>query len=178
MSALIRGDEMKKHLTVGESVIWESLPGKRYRTVVFIRDVSIGVFISILFYQFFVNSLGEQHDLFPLVIKVTAGIIFLTIVFAVFHQLTFLFLRYMITTRQVMVQRGFIRRDTQYVPLEKIVNINKTQSISDRLLNIGTLNIKDANDQVANSGLYFANIDDPDKIRNKIHQALSSQKQS
>jgi uncharacterized membrane protein YdbT with pleckstrin-like domain len=79
---------------------------------------------------------------------------------------------YMITNRRLHIKRGIISRDIQETRLERVQNVNYSQSIIQRALQIGDVDFDTAAGDDYN--FIFAGVAQPEKVVERVDRATSS----
>lgn len=169
---------MSIHLIKDERIVWQSHPGKRYRTYIFFRDVVFTFIISLIFHELFkevptvIEMVGEENIKWG-----SVGIGVFGFLFALFHQISFMFTTYYITTERTVIKKGFISRDIKSIKHEHVHDTHKSQTIFDRLLGCGTIRIFTANDNRNSLDPYIKiptieNIDNPAQVHTTLEQWL------
>lgn len=167
----------------GEQVVWKSFPGKNYRMFIFFRDMMLTIIISMLVYkssESFLNFLPQK-----VVTYTSVGIGLVGLLYCLITQINFLLVRYFITNERILIQRGLISRHLTSVKFENINDVKVEQSISDRMLKIGTIYFFTANDSGSpmndSNPLYsipaFKTIDNPFQIHAIVEEQLEEQKE-
>jgi uncharacterized membrane protein YdbT with pleckstrin-like domain len=77
---------------------------------------------------------------------------------------------YTITTQRLTIQLGLLSRELHETQLERVQNVNSSQSLFERVLGIGTVDF----DTAGGAGFDFAfrGVTDPHGIVRTVHQAL------
>lgn len=76
---------------------------------------------------------------------------------------------FVVTSHRVISRRGAVARNSVEIPLDRIANVNFTQTILERLLGVGDLLIESAGKDSADG---FTDISRPEMVQNIIHQAI------
>ncbi len=79
---------------------------------------------------------------------------------------------YTITNRRLHIKRGIISRDIQETRLERVQNVNYSQSIVQRLLQIGDVDFDTAGSD--DYDFVFAGVADPDEVVESVDRAVSA----
>ena len=85
-----------------------------------------------------------------------------------------LFTRYYFTSKRVMVRSGVISRHASDIPVNKISNIEYRQSVLDRLLRAGTLEI----DSSGGDGFPIDNVPNVERITRMLHELVDAAEKS
>ena len=72
---------------------------------------------------------------------------------------------YTLTDSRIIIKSGVLRTKKSYMPYATIQDVNTSQSILDRIINVGTISLYSAYD---NSQLELANVSNPSEIENII----------
>src|SRR5215212_4656080 len=79
---------------------------------------------------------------------------------------------YTITNRRLHIQRGIVSRDIQETRLERVQNVNYSQSIIQRVLQIGDVDFDTAAGDDYN--FIFAGVAQPEQVVERVDRAVSS----
>jgi putative membrane protein len=82
--------------------------------------------------------------------------------------------RYMITDRRIQIRTGLISRNDSSTQLDRVQNVNVSQSVFQRLLGIGNIDWDTAGTDASDSDFTFYGIDDPGSLRQRVDQALNA----
>lgn len=77
---------------------------------------------------------------------------------------------YTVTTQRVRLRRGLIGRDTDDIELIRIQDVDLTQNVSERMVNIGDITLQGADKSQPIAVL--RNIHEPEKVHELIRQAV------
>ncbi len=109
-------------------------------------------------------------------IKFVAGIVFVVIILATIYAfIGWKTTRFAITDQRVAYQSGIIQRRGVSIPLNRVNNVNFTQSFIARALNNGVVTIESAGET---GDSVFENIPDPEKVRTLIFQQVEADEQA
>jgi uncharacterized membrane protein YdbT with pleckstrin-like domain len=73
---------------------------------------------------------------------------------------------YTITDRRIIIRRGILSRHERAAHIDRVQNVNLTQSFFDRIFGVGTLDFDTAGSE--DFDFKFRGIADPDELRTKI----------
>jgi uncharacterized membrane protein YdbT with pleckstrin-like domain len=73
---------------------------------------------------------------------------------------------YTITDRRIIIRKGILARKERAAHIDRVQNVNLTQSFADRLFGVGTLDFDTAGTE--DSDFSFTGIADPDELRTRI----------
>ncbi len=109
-------------------------------------------------------------------IKFISGIVFVVIIVATIYAfIGWKTTRFAITDQRVAYQSGIIQRRGVSIPLNRVNNVNFTQSFIARALNNGIVTIESAGET---GDSVFENIPDPEKVRTLIFQQVEADEQA
>ena len=80
---------------------------------------------------------------------------------------------YAITDRRLTIETGILFRDLHQTRLERVQNVNATQSLGERILHVGTVTFDTAGE--AEFDFAFRGVDNPRAIVRTVDQALQQQ---
>jgi uncharacterized membrane protein YdbT with pleckstrin-like domain len=73
---------------------------------------------------------------------------------------------YTITDRRIIIRKGILSKRERAAHIDRVQNVNLTQSLFDRLFQVGTLDFDTAGTE--DSDFSFTGIADPDELRGRI----------
>jgi uncharacterized membrane protein YdbT with pleckstrin-like domain len=79
---------------------------------------------------------------------------------------------YTITDRRLNIKRGIVSREVQETRLERVQNVNFSQSVYQRLMQIGDVDFDTAATDDYN--FVFAGVADPDQVVHRVDQATGA----
>lgn len=153
-------------LLEGEEIIFRGHPS--WRAV--LRFYAVGVVLVILAGAVAAAASQVAED------EVKAGWVVLALLVALAVLLVAGFLKraateYVITTRRLHIRRGLLSRRTEQTRIERIQNINTSQSPLERLLRVGTVDFDVASDE--RQDLFrFVGVADPQGVVRALDRAL------
>jgi uncharacterized membrane protein YdbT with pleckstrin-like domain len=155
-------------LMPGEKMILSSNPHWWY----FWKEVAASLGLIGLMLLVFVFDDGFIND----TIKFIAGIVFVVIIVAtIYAYIGWKTTRFAITNQRVAYQSGIIQRRGVSIPLNRVNNVNFTQSVIARALNNGIVTIESAGET---GDSVFENIPDPEHVRALIFQQVEADEQA
>ncbi|MDQ6730030.1 MAG: PH domain-containing protein [Actinomycetota bacterium] len=77
---------------------------------------------------------------------------------------------YAITNRRLTIETGILARDLHQTRLERVLNVNATQSLGERILHVGTVTFDTAGE--AEFDFAFRGVENPRKIVRTVDRAL------
>jgi uncharacterized membrane protein YdbT with pleckstrin-like domain len=109
-------------------------------------------------------------------IQFIAGIVFIVIIVAtIYAYIGWKTTRFAITNQRVAYQSGIVQRRGVSIPLNRVNNVNFTQSFIARALNNGIVTIESAGET---GDSVFENIPDPEHVRALIFQQVEADEQA
>jgi uncharacterized membrane protein YdbT with pleckstrin-like domain len=147
-------------LQSGERVIYQGHPSWRAILGFYLAGIAIAIGIGVIV------KLIEDTGLGILVAAVLIGI---TIVAGLVKRIATV---YTITDRRLNIKRGIIARKVQETRLQRVQNVNFTQSVYERMMQIGNVDFDTAGTD--DSGFIFAGVAQPEQVVEKVDRATHS----
>ena len=158
-----------------EKVLWESHPGRNYRSFIFIRDIIGGLLSSGAVY-YILDAMGVSNK--SVLIFGPLIMFALWLLLAAVNQISMLLITYTVTSDRIIIKRGWLNRKLTALPKENIIDSKVTQSIQERVINSGTIYLFTANDSSNDENSYIdrtpriENIDAPFRLHNLISEVI------
>ena len=152
---------MALNLGPGEEIVFEGHPSWRAILGFYIKGIIVvGVIAAI------VALIGSGSDalLITLIVIVGAAIV----VLAGFMRRVAT--RYTITTRRLNIKHGIISRDVQETKIERVQDVNYSQTLYQRIMQIGDVDF-DTAAQNSESDFVFAGVANPEEVVDRVHHA-------
>ena len=146
------------NLSPGEKVIFEGHPSWRAILGFYLKGVLIAAVVGVVARLFDVSS--------GVVFLIVAAIVALTILIGFVKRVA---TTYTITDRRLNIKRGIIAREIQETRLERVQNVNYSQSVYQRVMQIGDVDFDTAATDDYN--FVFAGVADPGEVVHKVDQA-------
>jgi len=149
------------NLSEGETIIFEGHPSWRAILGFYLKGVLIAVVLGII-----AKLLGSTSTVFVVVLVVLA----LTLLIGFLKRWA---TTYTITTRRLNIKRGIISREIQETRLERVQNVNYSQSVYQRIMQIGDVDFNTA----ASGGDYdfiFYGVADPEDVVQRVDRATGA----
>lgn len=150
-------------LLAGESLIWRGRPSWRSMLAFYLKW---GVLALIPIAVIVVANVVLDQD-WPWGWFVLATIVAFVLIFA-FGWLFRIGTSYMITDRRIMIRRGILSRRERSTHIDRVQNVNTSQTLMQRLLGVGTLDFDTAGTDQEESDFQFVGIEDPHGLRQRI----------
>ncbi len=154
-------------LMPGENMILYANPHWWY----FWKEVAASVGLVALLFLMVVLDDGWLNDALG---WITVAVFVVVVVSTMYAFIGWKTTRFAITDQRVAYQSGIIQRRGVSIPLNRVNNVNFTQSFIARALNNGIVTIESAG-EAGNS--VFENIPDPEKVRSLIFQQVEVDEQ-
>ena len=146
-----------KDLRPGESIIYEGHPSWRSILGYYLKGLLGALVAGAIGYA--LDGIGLAIGLFLLVdaLVLAAGFIrrFATV--------------YTITTARLRIKKGIIARHVQQTDIERVQNVNTSQSVLERFLQVGTVDFDTAG--TGDSDFRFAGVEDPEEVVAAVDRA-------
>ncbi len=159
-------DQMSVNLSPGEQVIFEGHPSWRAILAFYIKGVLIAVVVGAI--VALVSNISGDTDK-TLVFFVVLVIIGLTVLIGFIKRVA---TTYTITNRRLNIKRGIISREIQETRLERVQNVNYSQSAIQRMLQVGDVDFDTAAGDDYN--FIFAGVADPGDVVHAVDQATGA----
>ncbi len=141
----------------GETILFEGHPSWRSALLFFVKGFLGAVVVAAAVWFAYDHTIG---------IIVGVVIAALTIALSILLRSA---TEYVITDERLHIRRGIISRTIQETRLGRVQNVTISQSIWQRLLQIGTADFDTASEEQAD--FMFAGIADPDNVREAVDKA-------
>lgn len=145
----------------GERIIFQGHPSWRSILAFYLKGLAIGIVVAIL-----AKIIGQSF-----------GVVFLIILAALAISVLIGFVKrmatvYTITNRRLNIKRGIFARDIQETRLERVQNVNYSQTVFQRLLRVGDVDFDTAAADADNL-FVFAGVADPQDVVTQVDMATS-----
>ena len=144
----------------GEEMVFDGHPSWRAILGFYLAGTAVAIGIGVIV------KLVEDTGLGVLVAAVLIGI---TIVAGLVKRIATV---YTITDRRLNIKRGIIARNVQETRLQRVQNVNFTQSVYERLMQIGNVDFDTASTD--DSGFIFTGVAQPEQVVEKVDRATHS----
>lgn len=144
-------------LQSGEKVIYQGHPSWRailgYYLIGFGIAIGIGIVVALA-------------DTTTTGVTVAAAIAGITVLAGLIKRIATV---YTITDRRLNIKRGIVARKVQETRLQRVQNVNFTQSVYERMMQIGNVDFDTAGTD--DSGFQFAGVAQPEKVVEQVDRA-------
>jgi uncharacterized membrane protein YdbT with pleckstrin-like domain len=149
----------------GEIVFFHGHPSWRSLALFYAKVVLIGLAAGVI--AGIVTDIDAGHVQAG---WVTVAVLVVFLVMLVYGQVRRIATTYSITSQRLIIQTGLLSRDLHQTRLERVQNVNSTQSLFERLLRIGTVDF----DTAGESGFDFSfrGVGDPRGIVATVDRAM------
>jgi uncharacterized membrane protein YdbT with pleckstrin-like domain len=144
-------------LQSGEKVIYEGHPSWRAILGFYLLGIGIGLAVG------FIVKLADSTSTG---IVVGAAIIGITILAGLIKRIATV---YTITDRRLNIKRGIIARKVQETRIQRVQNVNFSQSVYERVMQIGNVEFTTAGTEESN--FVFAGVGQPEQVIEKVDRA-------
>jgi uncharacterized membrane protein YdbT with pleckstrin-like domain len=144
----------------GEQIIFQGHPSWRSILAFYLKGLLVGILVALIAYL-----IGQG---FATVFLIVLVILAVTVVIGFVRRMATV---YTITNRRLNIKRGIIARDIQETRLERVQNVNYSQSAVERMLNVGDVDFDTASD--TENTFCFAGVSDPQHVITEVDKATS-----
>jgi uncharacterized membrane protein YdbT with pleckstrin-like domain len=145
-------------LSPGEEIVFEGHPSWRGILGFYVLGIAAAVAVGVL--------VGIVADTGPGVVIVLGGLAVVLVVGLVKRIET----RYVVTNQRLRIRRGVLSRRVQQTRLDRVQNVNTSQSLLDRVLRVGTVDFDTAGSD--DSEFAFHGIANPDEVVAAVDRAV------
>jgi uncharacterized membrane protein YdbT with pleckstrin-like domain len=145
-------------LQPGEEIVFEGHPSWRATLGFYVLGIAASVVAGVL--------VGILADTGPGVVVVVGGLAVVLVAGLVKRIET----RYVVTNQRLRIRRGLLSRRVQQTRLDRVQNVNTTQSLLERLLRVGTVDFDTAGSD--DSEFAFRGIAGPDQVVAAVDRAV------
>ena len=146
----------------GEQIIFQGHPSWRAIIAFYLKGLLIGIVLALLAYLF-----GASGFLvFVIVLVVLGGAVLIGFIRRMATT-------YTITNRRLNIKRGIFARDIQETRLERVQNVNYSQGVIQRLLQVGDVDFDTAASDAENQ-FVFNGVADPQEVVTQVDKATSA----
>jgi uncharacterized membrane protein YdbT with pleckstrin-like domain len=153
---------MALNLSPGEQVIFEGHPSWRAILGFYLKGILVAALAGVVFKLF-----GAGSGTVFLVVLVIVG---LTVLAGFVKRVA---TTYTITDRRLNIRRGIVSREVQETRLERVQNVNYSQSVYQRLMQIGDVDFDTAAGDDYN--FVFAGVADPGEVVHRVDRATGAE---
>ena len=144
-------------LAPGERELFSGHPSWRSTLGFYIKGLALAAVAGVLAYLIWDTETA-----------VVVGVVLLAIALVV-GFLRRLATTYTITSQRLHIRRGIVARRTQEARLERVQNVNTSQSVLERVLQVGSVDFDTAG--TTDSDFTFAGVSQPEKVVHAVDQA-------
>jgi uncharacterized membrane protein YdbT with pleckstrin-like domain len=145
-------------LQPGEEIVFQGHPSWRATLGFYVLGIAAAVVAGVL--------VGILADTGPGVVVVLGGLAVVLVAGLVKRIET----RYVVTNQRLRIRRGLLSRRVQQTRLDRVQNVNTTQSLLERLLRVGTVDFDTAGSD--DSEFAFRGIAGPDEVVAAVDRAV------
>jgi uncharacterized membrane protein YdbT with pleckstrin-like domain len=156
---------MREGEVEAEQVLFHGHPCWRSMLVFHAKGLTLAVLAGVVAG---VSSAIADGNVQPLWVACAVIVILLgVVVLGRFRRLT---TTYTVTNRRLTIQRGLLSRDLQETRLDRVQNVNSSQSVFERMLRVGTVDFDTAGS--AEYDFAFRGVEHPHEIVRAVDRAL------
>jgi uncharacterized membrane protein YdbT with pleckstrin-like domain len=144
----------------GEQIIFQGHPSWRSILAFYLKGLLVGILVALVAYL-----IGQG---FVTVFLIVLAILAVTVVIGFARRMATV---YTITNRRLNIKRGIVAREIQETRLERVQNVNYSQSAVERMLNVGDVDFDTASD--TENTFCFAGVADPQHVITEVDKATS-----
>jgi uncharacterized membrane protein YdbT with pleckstrin-like domain len=144
-------------LQPGEKVIYEGHPSWRAIIGFYLKGILVAAVLGIIFKL--VDSTGTGLLVFAVIVGITVLAGFIKRVATV----------YTITDHRLNIKRGIVARKVQETRIQRVQNVNYTQSVYERVMQVGNVDFDTAGTD--DSNFVFEGVDEPEQVVKHVEQA-------
>ena len=148
----------------GEQVIFEGHPSWRSILGFYVKGVLLTAVAGAL--AALVTRVADDEVNWTVVIVVAALVFALVLLVGLVKRIA---TTYSITNHRLRIRRGIVSRRVQETRLERVQNVNSSQSVLERLLQVGTVDFDTAG--TGDSDFAFAGVGQPEKVMQAVERA-------
>jgi uncharacterized membrane protein YdbT with pleckstrin-like domain len=148
----------------GEHVIFEGHPSWRSILGFYVKGILLTAAAGAV--AALVTSIADDEVKWAVVIAVAAIVFAAVLLVGVIKRI---WTTYSITNRRLRIRRGIVSRRVQETRLERVQNVNSSQSVLERLLQVGTVDFDTAG--TGDSDFAFAGVSQPEQVMRAVERA-------
>ena len=148
---------MALDLHPGERVIYEGHPSWRSTIAFYLKGLLIALVVGVICWL--IDSIGLGAAALAVVFSIVILVGFIRRYFTV----------YTITNQRLRIQRGIIARNVQQTQIERVQNVNTSQGIIQRMLQVGTVDFDTAG--TGDADFAFHGVNNPEKVVAAVDRA-------
>ena len=146
----------------GEQIIFQGHPSWRAILAFYLKGIAIGIILAVI-----AKLVGASSALVFGIVLVALG---LAVLIGFIKRMA---TTYTITNRRLNIKRGIFARDIQETRLERVQNVNYSQSVFQRMLKVGDVDFDTAASDNENE-FVFNGVADPQSVVTQVDKATSA----
>ncbi|MBA2521766.1 MAG: PH domain-containing protein [Solirubrobacterales bacterium] len=163
---------MAMNLGPGERVVFEGHPSWRAIVGFYLKGIVV-LAVLVLLVVLYGKTIGDGVSSATITLVLIGGAAIVVLVGFLRRVAT----SYMITNRRLYIKHGLISRDVQETKIERVQDVNYTQSLYQRLMQIGDVDFDTAAHDTEGD-FVFAGVSQPEKVVDRVHHATEPQAHS
>ena len=150
----------------GETTVWQGHPSWKAMLLFYVKWTLFALIPVAVWVV-----LGAAGQSFSATWYGTATIILLILVYAIgwVRRVT---TRYLVTDRRIQIRTGIATRRERTTHIDRVQNVNLTQTLFQRILGIGDVDWDTAGTEEASSEFRFRGVDDPSRLSRIVDERL------
>lgn len=147
-------------LVDGERILWQGRPSWRSQISFFVVWIPLALLPVIIAGIVEAND-GDTGLAYGWWVLISLVLVVGVIVYDVLRRYA---TYYVVTDQRLRVRRGILSRSEQTARFERVQNVSVTQSLMDRLLNVGAVEFDTAGTDQSDADFRFSGISDPQQL--------------
>ncbi|HEY2602318.1 MAG TPA: PH domain-containing protein [Thermoleophilaceae bacterium] len=141
----------------GEEVIYEGHPSWRSTIAFYLKGLLVAAAVGVIVWFVVTNASGVGAFVVVFAVAVVVGFI------------RRYFTKYVITNQRLRIQRGIIARDVQQTQIQRVQNVNTSQGVIQRVLQVGTVDFDTAG--TGDADFKFIGVNNPEDVVAAVDKA-------
>jgi uncharacterized membrane protein YdbT with pleckstrin-like domain len=146
-------------LRSGERELYKGRPSWRALMSFYVGGLVLAALVLVV--------LGLLAESWPVAVILAAIIVGLTLIFGYLRRVS---TKYLITTQRLRISRGIVRRSVQETRLDRVQNVNYSQSVLDRIFHVGSVDFDTAGTD--DSEFRFEWVNGPETVVRAVDEAI------
>ena len=147
----------------GEQIVFEGHPSWRAIIAFYLKGIAITAVLVVVLSL--IDRIGDGIGTGLIVAALLAGAA-ITVVAGFIKRVS---TQYTITNRRLHIKHGIVSREIQETRLERVQDVSYSQSVIQRLLQVGDIDFDTASNDPTD--FVFAGVDDPEEVVDAVHRA-------
>jgi uncharacterized membrane protein YdbT with pleckstrin-like domain len=157
-----------------EQLIWRGHPSARSSVAWYLKWGFLAILPAVIAGIFKANDRGTGIAYWKWTV-ISIGLLALVIVIDVLRRAA---IDYVVTNQRIRIRRGILSRREQSTLVERVQNINTTQSLIDRLLSVGAVDFDTAGTEAKEASFRFVGVSSPHDLVRRFEAHITALRQS